>query len=708
MASGEWDHAERNFGDDAHTAAAAGDREAELRALLNRATALVGAGRTTEARALLESILDRAAEVGSARANAFALSNLAVMASRGHDYAAALAYRERAIVAFRRIGNRTWLARSMIYLADLRVDLGLVSEADQALAFARQVLGPSIPPTQAAWMSLVLSRIHMERGNVGRAVSEIDAALAAAERSTDGSMLGDCHCQAVRIALAEADVARASAHLARARDQSGAAREGELALLEARLAEARHLPFADQARRALMVTRGAKDRARMIEAHRLLERAATVDGDPDRATLERESAALLEQAIAASLPAHLRAGFGARAWRLESLRSEPPKPQAPARGRRPSRQRHGMIGSHPSMLQMFEVLGKVAATDATAMVLGESGTGKELIAEALHQQSGRSGGPLVKVNCAALVETLLLSELFGHEKGAFTGATSQRQGCFEHADGGTIFLDEIGDISPATQSALLRVLQDQTFHRVGGTKPVRVDVRVICATHRDLQAMVASGAFREDLYYRLSGIVVAVPPLRDRIEDLPLLASDVLLRLSQQSEIPHKRLDEGAVRVLATHRWPGNVRELENVLRAVALFSEGATITADDVRRHAPALGSPALSSSALSSSARSYAPTAAASSAATGEAGDGEEETTPQSGLAEPSHAPEDVVYRAVREGAGLRELQKRLEHECVVRALDETGGHVTRAAALLGIKRPRLSQLIKHYNLRAVEGDE
>src|SRR5690606_14718202 len=192
----------------------------------------------------------------------------------------------------------------------------------------------------------------------------------------------------------------------------------------------------------------------------------------------------------------------------------------------------GLVGGAHTLGGVFSVLDKVAGADALVLVRGESGTGKELVAEAIHQNSPRRGKPFVKVNCAALVETLLLSELFGHERGAFTGASARKKGRFELADGGTLFLDEIGDISPKTQVALLRVLQEREFERVGGTQPIKVDVRIIAATHRDLEQMVREGTFREDLYYRLRGVTVEMPPLRERLADLPELTEHLLARIA--------------------------------------------------------------------------------------------------------------------------------------------------------------------------------
>jgi DNA-binding NtrC family response regulator len=690
MASGAWLAAEQSFADDVQAAAAAGETEAELRALLNRATALVGGGRRTEARALCEALRERSERSGALRAKAFALSNLAVLACHRHDYAEALSLREQAIVAFRRIGNRKWLARSMIYLADLRLDLGLLDEAEQALAFARQVLGHALPPTQAAWMSQVASRVHLERGQLSRASAEVDAAIGSAGRSTDGTMLSECHALAARIALADDDPERAALELARAQRATEGQRAAELLLIEAELARTAGGSFEATARLALAAARAGKDRARQAEAHVLLHHALLARGDEDGARAEHERAERLVAAISAALPGALGQSYRERLGhrllaRAPAPRKSEPARDAPVESRRGAHARVGFVGQHPLVTQLLESTLRVAQSDATVLVWGESGSGKELVADALHRHGARRGGPLVKVNCAALVETLLLSELFGHEKGAFTGAQSLRRGCFEHADGGTIFLDEIGDISPGTQAALLRVLQDRTFHRVGGTEPVRADARVICATHRDLRAMVAEGTFREDLYYRLSCVVLEVPPLRDRKSDLPLLCSEILLRMARESEAPLRRLGPDALALLAAHEWPGNVRELENVLRAAAVFADGGTIGADDLRRHAGSLRRVGTGEAPL----RDLGPATSRSLS---------NQTANQTTDAEPV----SVVYQAVRGGRGLRELQRELEQECILRALDETDGHVTRAAALLGMKRPRLSQLIKQHNLK------
>ena len=235
-----------------------------------------------------------------------------------------------------------------------------------------------------------------------------------------------------------------------------------------------------------------------------------------------------------------------------------------------------IIGNSKPMQAAYDLIGKVAVTKATVLVLGESGVGKELVANAIHYNSTTADGPFIKFNCAALPETIVESELFGHEKGAFTGAAAQRKGRFELADGGTIFLDEVGELSLTMQAKLLRVLQEKTFERVGGSKPVKVDLRIVAATNRDLPEMVEKGTFREDLYYRLNVFPMTIPPLRERGSDVILLADYFVARYSEENGKDVRRISTPALNMLMAYHWPGNVRELENVIeRSVILADDG-------------------------------------------------------------------------------------------------------------------------------------
>ncbi|MET0514385.1 MAG: sigma-54 dependent transcriptional regulator [Nitrospiraceae bacterium] len=243
-----------------------------------------------------------------------------------------------------------------------------------------------------------------------------------------------------------------------------------------------------------------------------------------------------------------------------------------------------IIGQSDAMQKVFEVIKKIADSKSNVLIGGESGTGKELVARAIHYNSSRVQMPFVTVNCSAVPETLLESELFGHMKGSFTGAVSNKAGLFEVANGGTIFLDEIGDTTPTIQVKLLRVIQEREFRRVGGTQDVKVDVRIVAATNRDLEKAVAEGAFREDLFYRLDVIPIKIPPLRMRTGDIPLLVSHFLEKFAGESGKPVPAITQEALRVLLAHEWRGNVRELENVIERVVAFSTSGSVTDADIR----------------------------------------------------------------------------------------------------------------------------
>ena len=246
----------------------------------------------------------------------------------------------------------------------------------------------------------------------------------------------------------------------------------------------------------------------------------------------------------------------------------------------------GILGNSPSMQALAERVDRIASSNLPALITGETGSGKELVARAIHLRSGRCDGPFVSENCAALADSLLESELFGHERGAFTGATDERQGLFQRAHGGTLFIDEIGDMSLACQAKLLRVLQEGEVRRLGGVQTEAVNVRVIAATHKDLDALIREGRFRQDLLFRLAVLEVPVPPLRERMTDVPALAEHFLEQLAQEQGRDPLALTEGALDRLLSHDWPGNVRELENAVRVGALFSSGPVLDADALPLH--------------------------------------------------------------------------------------------------------------------------
>jgi two-component system NtrC family response regulator len=307
---------------------------------------------------------------------------------------------------------------------------------------------------------------------------------------------------------------------------------------------------------------------------------------------------------------------------------------------------HNIVGDAPELQAVYEVVKRAAPTRATVLILGESGTGKELIAQALHEESPRRDRAFIKVNCAALSETLLESELFGHEKGSFTGAIGRKEGRFELADGGTLFLDEIGDISPALQIKLLRVLQQKEFERVGGVSTIKVDVRLVAATNRDLASEVKNGKFREDLYYRLNVVAVTLPPLRQRKGDIPALVSHFVEKYGKAYSKEIRGLAPGTLNALLAHDWPGNVRELENVVERAVVLAKGLEMTADDLP---PTLRGP----------------------------------------------RPRERTPGALIPGATLYEI----EREAILRTLEMVGGSTSRAAEILGISVRKIQYRLKEY---------
>jgi two-component system, NtrC family, response regulator AtoC len=313
-----------------------------------------------------------------------------------------------------------------------------------------------------------------------------------------------------------------------------------------------------------------------------------------------------------------------------------------------------IVGNSPAMQEVYKTVGKVAKADATVLITGESGTGKELVAEALHFNSNRRSGPLVKVSCAALPESLLEAELFGHEKGSFTGAMTQRRGRFEMADKGTIFLDEIGEMTMPTQTKLLRVLQERKIERIGSNLPIKVDIRIIVATNKDLQKQVEQGKFRDDLYYRLNVINIHMPPLRDRKEDIPSLVEHFLAKHRYSATAQPAAISEEAIRRLMEYNWPGNVRELENVIERAVVLSRGQIITSRELPfgEH----------------------------DAAEGEEGEGGEEKG---------------------DSSFFKKSVAQFEKDLIMKALRDANGNRSKAAEMLGIYRRLLYAKIKEYGL-------
>ena len=319
----------------------------------------------------------------------------------------------------------------------------------------------------------------------------------------------------------------------------------------------------------------------------------------------------------------------------------------------------GMVGKNPKMLQVYQLIEKVSPTHASVLITGESGTGKELVAKAIHMNSPRDKEPFIAVNCAALSDNLLESELFGHEKGAFTGAVAMRKGRFELADNGTIFLDEVGEIPLALQSKLLRVLQEKTFERVGGGKTLEVDVRVISASNKDLREEVAEGRFREDLFYRLNVIPVSLPALRERMDDMRLLADFFVEKYQKELSKPDLKISDDAMKLLMKLPWEGNIRELENTIERAAILCSNSYIEADDVQPET------------LYSEAR-------------------------------PVWGQEVDFRKIIPEDAGLNEVLYAVEKNMLTQALADTDYVQARAAEQLGITKSLLQYKMKKYQIK------
>jgi len=303
-----------------------------------------------------------------------------------------------------------------------------------------------------------------------------------------------------------------------------------------------------------------------------------------------------------------------------------------------------LIGQGPKMQEVFSTIRKVAKSDISVLVIGESGTGKELVSKSIHNQSERKEKPFVAINCGAIPENLLESELFGHEKGSFTGAYAQQKGKVEYANGGTLFLDEIGELSPALQVKLLRFLQEHTIERIGGRESIRVDARIIAATQKDLVKAIQDGDFREDLYYRLGVVTIHIPPMREREGDILLLAKYYFHRFRNETKRKFKGLSQPAIGAILEYQWPGNIRELENKIKRAVIMGEGPWITPQDLD-----LG---------------------------------------------PSASPPEEL--------SLKEARENVEMNIIHRALDRNNGNITRAAAEMGVSRPTLHDLMRKYEIK------
>ncbi len=369
-------------------------------------------------------------------------------------------------------------------------------------------------------------------------------------------------------------------------------------------------------------------------------------------------------------------------------------------------------GSSEAIVRVNRLVHQVAGFDSNVLILGESGTGKEVVARAIHDSSPRRGRPFIPINCGAIPGELLESELFGHEKGAFTGALTTRKGRFEVAEGGTIFLDEIGDMNPTMQVKLLRVLQERVYERVGSCVPQRCDVRIIAATHCDLEQAIVKGTFREDLFYRLNVVPIDMPPLRERGEDLSALIEDLALRIHASGR-PRIQFSAAAIEALRCYRWPGNVRELGNLIERLSIQCESRAVTVADLPpRYRPADWTPGsqppCESLVASTSAAAVLAPAFESLVQEIEAGFGEPLEPPvdeadTATCIEPQFA--DALLAEIPTGFDLRQYLEVLEQRLIARAMESSGGTVAQAARVLGLRRTTLVEKLRKYAMGGSE---
>jgi len=661
----------------------ASDEEDQARALIN--LGIVHLQREDPETAL--PLFERARGLGPPRTQAIAEANLAVLYDRRQDFGRALLHHHRATTALRRLGQSEALAAAVLNLADLHLRLGDQPRARRLIEISEALSpGHSLLDSQRMMLSGDLARAERRYREAERYYTEALSKIQAGESSNQ--RLSPLQLSLAELIL-ERDLEEAEPYLQAAAQSCGAGEQNRMGLLKARflIKRGEHQSADELLKEVQLSSQGDLESAWRASAIRA--KLAWSQGEQERATEQLSVAEGALMRLAASLPKELKERFLALPPRAELCRAlqrvraglhpwsatspeQAPDPQA-SRWRR---RYPAIIGESPEMFPLFRALDRVAATESAVLIQGESGTGKELVAAALHAHSPRSKAPFICVNCAAFVENLLLSELFGHEQGAFTGAQARKRGRFELAHGGTLFLDEIGDISPSTQVALLRVLQEGIFERVGGEESLRVDVRLIYATHRNLEEMVREGEFRKDLYYRLRGVLIELPPLRARQEDIPRLAEHFLVRSTTRS----LRFADSALASMLLYPWPGNIRELENVVSNLSIFAESEEIEYRDLSVLGDLFPPPDKISL---TQIRSYnrAPQA--------------QDTVPKRAPAPQKKMP--WLEQALEEVGSLADLKKRIELEAITRALREHQGNITSAARRLGMKRPRLSQIIQ-----------
>lgn len=725
----QFEDAERVFTSNLESARLSNDGQHQAKALINLGVVFLQQGFVNKALMQFETVKDHCTKAGDIPHLAVALENLAVLHYRRQAFKQALFFYHRSAATSRRLGRIAQFSTTILNLGDLYLTVGDVLKATRLADIARSYMergkyrflepqlltlegdiaahregyeqsaefyeraeslirAGSLSNQRLIPLLRAESELHLDHGHLDKATQKLDEALSLVPSMHEGL--------ALRLRITHGAILSERGKLQEAAQELEAAVHGAT---ESDDIEALWLALS---RLGLVKWRlGDLDAAKSIFQSAHKETLRVVANLPARfRPLYRESPnqKRLQQhtdRVAAGLPP------------TNVLVTQISPPQKARVTMEPFDDRWALrypklIGNADALATVFRILDRVAGSEGMVLICGESGTGKELVAEALHQQSPRNGGPFVKVNCAAFVETLLLSELFGHEKGAFTGASSSKKGRFELADGGTLFLDEIGDISPNTQVALLRVLQEGTLDRVGGSETISVDVRVICATHRNLDKMVEDGSFRMDLYYRLRGLTIDLPPLRDRKSDIPILTQHFLAL--HKSKSAAARISQASMASLIQHDWPGNVRELENVIRSAALFAATDQIEISDLVALGNVFQQPTMESSALVSTWIAQTPKLFTGTNAVSIDQSGEQSASVlESGQREDSPTPRDAtnlegadLLALVSESGGLVELKKRLEFEAIAYTLKVTKGNITKAADRLGMKRPRLSQII------------
>jgi transcriptional regulator with GAF, ATPase, and Fis domain len=659
---------------------------------------------------------------------AFCLMNLGVVYHKTHRYEQALDGYLHGLATFKKSGNDLQFAVVAMNLGSLYQEIGDATRARALIATSLDVTRAKEIRFYQGWAHYILGGIALDENDFDETERCLEGALEIMESLGHPSWCDRIRVRQAWLAHAQQDF-ETCAQLLGSIHFDMTTREGKEIEGEARLCLGCMRSDSGEGReanseflRALDLFEGIGAKERMWLTNYYIARLAVDDEKLGEAKRRLRAAASTLDELGKRIPAALTDAFknapnrkrlfelhdrivGSTEKTPSQIRKQIPLPRNAEFAA--WRARYGrIVGEHPRLLQIFRMIDKVADSDSTVLIQGDSGTGKELIAQALHDNGSRHNKPFIKVNCAAFVETLLLSELFGHEKGAFTGALARKKGRFEMAHGGTIFLDEIGDISPNTQVALLRVLQERTLERVGGSSSIEIDVRIVVATNRNIEEMVRKGDFRLDLYYRLKGIILDLPPLTARREDIPRLLQFFLQKFQPRDRMQTYSID--ALSYLARYSWPGNVRELENFTRSMTLFIDETVIELDHVLQFEEFFADGEIIDELPESFFESLEGVGAASAgpaeaevepvfSVVDEATAAPAATTPAPPVIHPNDNPHEAIMDwAMTSGVGLPELRKQLEVEYIRRALLETGGNITRAAKILDMKRPRLSQII------------